>query len=243
MRRFKVHSINADTPDIPATPDMSASQVQLFEDKLPLIRNCPALNDLRLAGELTDLTIEYAYTGQVEITRENALGLAGLAKMVHLPALMNWAVKILAKNVSTEHLEATWYLASCLDSPQLRDACLRRMAAQFENFAYSDLFIRLPADTVLSLLRSDRLAVNSEEEIFGSISRWAAMAYKEAGNANLNCYLPLMLKEVQWDQTTAHFRERLLDYDPLFEKSAQCSQVNIALLVYLCVEIRASQDI
>ncbi|VDN23226.1 unnamed protein product [Dibothriocephalus latus] len=152
---------------------MSVSQAQLFQDKLPLIRNCPALNELRLAEELTGLIIEYAYTGQVEITRENVLGLAGLARMVQLPALMDWAVKVLAKSVSTENVELTWDFATSLDSRMLRDVCLRRMAAHFKYFVYSDLFVRLPADAVLHLLQNNHVAVSSEEQLFCAISRWA----------------------------------------------------------------------
>ncbi|VDN12916.1 unnamed protein product [Dibothriocephalus latus] len=34
------------------------SQARRFQDELPLIHNCPAFNELRLAEELTDVIIE-----------------------------------------------------------------------------------------------------------------------------------------------------------------------------------------
>ncbi|VDK87294.1 unnamed protein product [Dibothriocephalus latus] len=42
----------------PSLAVMSTPQAQLFEDELPLIRSCPALNEIRSAEQLEDLTIE-----------------------------------------------------------------------------------------------------------------------------------------------------------------------------------------
>ncbi|BHF85268.1 hypothetical protein SprV_1002843100 [Sparganum proliferum] len=37
---------------------MALADVEVFEDAVPLIRSCPALNEIRTSGEFKELTIE-----------------------------------------------------------------------------------------------------------------------------------------------------------------------------------------
>ncbi|BHF85409.1 hypothetical protein SprV_1002857400 [Sparganum proliferum] len=59
----------------------------------------------------------------------------------------------------------------------LMETCINLMQAQFVSFVSSDLFIRLPAETVLTLLRNDNLSVDSEEAVFAAISSWATTIF------------------------------------------------------------------
>ncbi|BHF83574.1 BTB And C-terminal Kelch [Sparganum proliferum] len=254
---------------------MSPSQAQLFEDELPLIRCCPTLNEIRLAEEIKDLTIEvkdgatlhahrvimaaripflrptlsgsggkensllrwpsvplglatslvnYVYTGQMEITQANAKGLIMFAKMMKLPVLENWGVKFMANNVNLETLRLVWDFARPLNIAELVEACIHQMKVHFESFVYSDLFVHLPAETVLTLLRGENLLIDSEERVFGAISRWMSPD-KEVDVEKMKVHAPAMLKEVQWHRTTAQFRKRLLDDHPIFQHSPECARL------------------
>ncbi|BHF62018.1 protein homodimerization activity [Sparganum proliferum] len=258
---------------------MPLPQAQLFEDEFPLLRTCPALNEIRLTGEIKGLTIEvkdgaqlhahriilaaripsfratlsgpleeensvirwptvpvslatallnYAYTGQMVITQTNVEGIVMFSRMVKLPVLENWGVQFLLNNVNLENLAATWDIARSLNVGVLTEACIQRMREGFESFIYSDLFVRLSADTVLSLLQSDSLPVNSEEQILAAISRWICPS-REIDDERLKLHAPAMLKEVQWDQTTVHFRKRLLECYPMFTDSPGCARLILSV--------------
>nr|VZI46193.1 unnamed protein product [Spirometra erinaceieuropaei] len=258
---------------------MPLPQAQLFEDEFPLVRTCPAINEIRLTGEIKDLTIEvkdgvalhahriilaaripsfratlsgplregnsvlrwptvpvslattlinYAYTGQVEITQANVEGIVMFARMVKLPVLETWAVQFMLNNVNLENLAATWDISRSLNVGVLTEACVQRMREGFESFIYSDLFVRLPADTVLSLLQSDSLSVNSEEQILAAISRWICPS-GEINDEKLKFHAPAMLKEVQWDRTTVHFRKRLLERYPMFTDNPGCARLILSV--------------
>ncbi|VDL88344.1 unnamed protein product [Schistocephalus solidus] len=129
---------------------MALAQSEIFEDEFPLVRSCPVLNEIRLAEEIKDLTIE-----------------------------------------------------------------------RFEDFVATELFLRMPADMVLTLLRSDVLSVESEEQVIGAISRWVGVGDK-TDDEKLKVHAPAMLKEVQWHQTTFEFRSRLMGCYPTFQKSREC---------------------
>ncbi|BHF85474.1 distal tubule morphoproteinsis [Sparganum proliferum] len=98
------------------------------------------------------------------------------------------------------------------------------MQEQFRSLVYTDLFLRLPADTVLTLLRNDHLSVDSEEAVFEAISSWVRAGDKECDNQRLRLHAPEMLKEVRWCQTTVQFRSRLVGSHPMFQESTSCAR-------------------
>ncbi|BHF85557.1 hypothetical protein SprV_1002872400 [Sparganum proliferum] len=239
---------------------MALADVEVFEDAVPLVRSCPALNEIRTSGELKELVIEvkhgatlnahriilaaripslraalsgalgkdnsvlkwptvplslansliqYVYTGQLEITQTNAMAVVMFAKMMKLSDLENWGVQFMANRSS--------------NMGPLMKTCINLMQAQFMNFVSTELFVHLPADTLLTLLRNDNLSVDSEEAVFAAISSWVGAGDKECDNERLRLHAPEMLKEVRWCQTTEQFRGRLLNGHPIFQNSTECA--------------------
>ncbi|BHF85567.1 hypothetical protein SprV_1002873500 [Sparganum proliferum] len=254
---------------------MALADVEVFEDAVPLIRSCPALNEIRTSGELKDLTIEvkhgailnahriilaaripslraalsgalgkdnsvlkwptvppnlanslikYVYTGQLEVTQTNAMAVVMFAKMMKLSDLENWGVQFMANRVNLENLATTWDFAKSMRMGSLMKTCINLMQEQFRSLVYTDLFLRLPADTVLTLLRNDHLSVDSEEAVFEAISSWVRAGDKECDNQRLRLHAPEMLKEVRWCQTTVQFRSRLVGSHPMFQESTSCAR-------------------
>ncbi|BHF82096.1 Kelch-like protein 6 [Sparganum proliferum] len=142
--------------------------------------------------------------------------------MVKLPDLENRGVQFMVDRVNLENLATTWDFAKSMCMESLMETCLNLMNAQFKSLVSSDLFVRLPADTVLTLLRNDNLPVDSEEDVFMAIASWACSDCKEANNERLIVHAPEMLKEVRWCQTNLQFRNRLVDSHPMFQESNSC---------------------
>ncbi|BHF70909.1 Kelch-like protein 21 [Sparganum proliferum] len=256
---------------------MALPRAEVFEDQFPLLRSCPALNEIRLAEEIKDLTIEvmdgaelhanriilaariaslraplsgplgeansvlrwptmplslattflqYVYTGRVEIREDNARGLVTLARMLQLPHLVDRGVAFIARGLTLENLSAVWDWARSLNVEALTQKCLGLMRAQFEDFVPTDLFLRLPAQTLLTVLQSEDLSVASEERVIAAISRWVdAGACLADDDKRLQVYAPAMFKEVQWHQTAVECRDRLLENYPTFRRSNECLQL------------------
>ncbi|BHF85025.1 hypothetical protein SprV_1002818300 [Sparganum proliferum] len=254
---------------------MALADVEVFEDAVPLVRCCPALNEIRTSGELKDLSIEvkhgvtlnahriilaaripslraalsgalgkdnsvlkwptvppnlanslikYVYTGQLEVTQTNAMAVVMFAKMMKLSNLENWGVQFMANRVNLENLATTWDFAKSMRMGSLMKTCINLMQEQFRSLVYTDLFLRLPADTVLTLLRNDHLPVDSEEAVFEAISSWVRAGDKECDNERLRLHAPEMLKEVRWCQTTLQFRSRLVGSHPMFRDNNSCGR-------------------
>ncbi|BHF61682.1 regulation of translational initiation [Sparganum proliferum] len=167
--------------------------------------------------------LQYVYTGRVEIREDNARGLVTLARMLELSHLVDWGVAFVARGLTLENLSAVWDLVKSLDVEALTEKCLGLMKAHFEDLVPTDLFVRLPAQTLLTVLQSEDLSVASEEQVISAIGRWVnAGACLADDDERLQVHAPAMLKEVQWHQTTVECRDRLLESHPTFEKSPKC---------------------
>nr|VZI51270.1 unnamed protein product [Spirometra erinaceieuropaei] len=174
-------------------------------------------------ASIAALLIDYVYTGQVEMTQANAKGLVMLARILDLPFLEHWGAEFMASSVNSENLAVTWDFARSLNIRVLSEACIHHMKTHFESFVCSDLFVRLPADTVLALLRSEDLAIESEEEVFEAISRWVSPCV-DGDREKLTLHAATMLRHVQWHRTTVQFRKRLMESHPIFQNSLEFAQ-------------------
>ncbi|BHF84862.1 distal tubule morphoproteinsis [Sparganum proliferum] len=156
------------------------------------------------------------------MTQANAMAVVMFAKMMKLSNLENWGVQFMTNRVNLENLATTWDFARSSNMGSLMETCINLMQEQFRSFVSTDLFVRLPADTVLTLLRNDHLSVDSEEAVFEAISSWVRAGDKECDNQGLRLHAPEMLKEVRWCQTTLQFRSRLVDTHPMFREGNSC---------------------
>ncbi|BHF85193.1 hypothetical protein SprV_1002835600 [Sparganum proliferum] len=185
---------------------MALADVEVFEDAVPLVRSCPALNEIRTSGEFKDLTIEVKdgailnahriiLAARIPSLRAALSGALGKDNsLLKWPTVPLSLANLLIKYVYTGQLE--------IMQANVRDIVL--------------------ADTVLTLLQNDNLSVDSEEAVFEAISSWVRAGDKECDNERLRLHAPEMLKEVRWCQTTLQFRSRLVDSHPMFQESISC---------------------
>ncbi|BHF68399.1 Kelch-like protein 12 [Sparganum proliferum] len=129
--------------------------------------------------------IRYVYTGELKVCESTAVGLILLAREVSLLRVETW--------ITTENLANNWDFANSMTVEPLKTACLQHMKVYFETTVATDLFLRLPADQLLTLLQADDLQVDSEEKAFQAIVRWVSPEGKRDGDRAE--YLPQLLRE------------------------------------------------
>ncbi|BHF85702.1 hypothetical protein SprV_1002887400 [Sparganum proliferum] len=229
-------------PDAMVTKSQRPTQLEMAAktassestDRLSFRNKVTTVSAGRRTKSLANSLIKYVYTGQLEVTQTNAMAVVMFAKMMKLSDLENWGVQFMANRVNFENLATTWDFAKSMRMGSLMKTCINLMQEQFRSLVYTDLFLRLPADTVLTLLRNDNLSVDSEEAVFEAISSWVRAGDKECDNQRLRFHAPEMLKEVRWCQTTVQFRSRLVDTHPLFQESTSCARFMAQVGQWMC---------
>nr|VZI22824.1 unnamed protein product [Spirometra erinaceieuropaei] len=149
--------------------------------------------------------MEYFYTGKLKISEITAKGILMLAKMLELETIEQWAVDFITGRINVGNIEDRLRFARRVQNKALTHACLSFMRSAYEETVATEVFLELPAEALLSLLRDDNLKVSSEEAVFQSLVRWVKpdCAYDKTRLQ----VLPELLREIRWAETSENFRQ------------------------------------
>nr|XP_002738426.2 PREDICTED: kelch-like protein 5-like [Saccoglossus kowalevskii] len=150
-----------------------------------------------------ELLLEFMYTGKIEITVENVQGVLAGASMLNLASLRNVCSSFLqsqldASNCLGIHSFADMY--SCVD---LENAARRYIYQHFLEVIKTEEFLLISHNSLIDLLKSDKLQVTREEEVYEAAMKWIKIDYSNRKH--------LMFKLMQ------HIRLALLDMHYLKE--------------------------
>ncbi|BHF70385.1 hypothetical protein SprV_0301343500 [Sparganum proliferum] len=124
--------------------------------------------------------------------------------MLELPHLVDWGVAFMARGLTLQNLSAVWDFAWSLNVEALTQKCIGLMKAHFEYFVPTDLFIRLPAQTLLTVLQSEDLSASSEEQFITAIARRvdAVTSMQQASNVGDTRKLYQLIRQVSGKPST-----------------------------------------
>ncbi|VDM02284.1 unnamed protein product [Schistocephalus solidus] len=117
-----------------------------------------------------ELLVQYAYTGQIEISSCNAAPVLITAGLLGLEDICGFCSEFIVRRLSKDSVFSTLSFALVFQVPVVIEGCMAFMLANFRLLVHSPLLARLDHETLRSLLRSDDLQVTREEDAFGAVS-------------------------------------------------------------------------
>uniref|UniRef100_A0A0X3NR66 Kelch-like protein 18 n=3 Tax=Schistocephalus solidus TaxID=70667 RepID=A0A0X3NR66_SCHSO len=181
--------------------------------------------------------IDYAYTGQIEISLENVEDLLYYAVNLRLIPVEKCCYRFLINRLTLENLYFVMRIANNLQAGTLKKACHNLMRSQFENFVGFDMFYNLPLENLLSLLRSSNLGVHNEEQVVNAICDWvlaedSPQAAGACGESRMNV-LPQLLAEVRWQKVSSEFQDELVQKCSKLETPPQARKLLNEMLKWI----------
>ncbi|VDN31213.1 unnamed protein product [Dibothriocephalus latus] len=204
-------------------------------ERIPLLRNTlnatQRLNWAQVPENAAQAVLDYVNTGKLRITQENEGSIIALARILQLPKLEQWGVDFMSRSITLNRLPPTWQLATSANIPALQEHCLSFKKTHIAAVGAIDFFVGLPPDIVLSILKNDKLAADSENKIVEAITHWLlpCPGYNRPEEYRLKQAKDLF-KEVRWDLTTASFRREVflqcnnLTHDEEATSIKECSE-------------------
>lgn len=117
--------------------------------------------------------LQFIYTGSVQITAaEKAEDLVMAADYLCLPLLKTFAGKFLEERLSTSNCVSTYYFAENYLCEDLVAKTAEFIHANFVAVANENEFLRLSSEEVEKWISSDKIVLNSEEDVFEIIIKW-----------------------------------------------------------------------
>ena len=164
-----------------------------------------------------ELLIEFAYTGEIEVTTENVQDLLPAAGILQLRDLKIACCEFLSDHMDVSNCLGIKQFADMHSCPDLVKKANRFIVRKFADVVKTDEFLEVPHTILRELLENDHLHVENEVQVFNAFLRWvdynldnrAAVAYEL-----LDCIrIPLLPKE---------YWERVFRSHQLFSISRDC---------------------
>ncbi|XP_070534846.1 kelch-like protein 17 [Ptychodera flava] len=181
-----------------------------------------------------DLLLDFMYTGKIEITVENVQGVLAGASMLNLSSLRNVCCSFLqsqldASNCLGIHSFADMY--SCVD---LEVTARRFIYQHFLEVIKTEEFFLMSEDSLIELLKSDKLQVAREEEVYEAAMKWMYYDFVNRQHLayNLLQYIRLALLDMQYLKETVYKSDFILqnpDCKSLVENALRIRNDNQAL--------------
>ncbi|EUB59202.1 Kelch-like protein [Echinococcus granulosus] len=127
----------------------------------------------RFSEDIVEAVINYAYTGSLTISAENATRLYMLAHNLGSGRLVSWCEEFLGPRITLDNVGEIWSIANITLNSGLMEACIPLMSKNFENLCFRRDLLRQTTSEYLEILLENKQPEGvSEETKFRAISEW-----------------------------------------------------------------------
>ncbi|XP_058487391.1 kelch-like protein 10 [Solea solea] len=159
---YKVHRI--------ILSDCSPYFTALFQFQSPVDIKVSDINGL--STDIMELIVEYAYTSQIHVTKDNVQDLMQAADMLSVTAVAEACSDFLCEQISRENCIGMWQYAKFYFYTELRDRAYRYINDHFDEVFPCEEFLYLSMQELSAILGRDDLNVRKEYIVFEAILRW-----------------------------------------------------------------------
>ncbi|PAA93131.1 hypothetical protein BOX15_Mlig022395g1, partial [Macrostomum lignano] len=163
-----------------------------------------------------ELLINFAYTGEVQITCENVQELFSGASYLQVPEVKDACVDFMRARLSVSNVAEVCRFAQQFDCQPLVAECQAYMTEHFTQLAATEEFKALSLDELTGLLIRDEVHVGSEEEVYQAGLRWLCHRQPERQSAALAVLRCIRLTQLP----TGLLAD--ISKDPVFRNSLEC---------------------
>uniref|UniRef100_A0A3B5QQR9 Kelch like family member 10 n=1 Tax=Xiphophorus maculatus TaxID=8083 RepID=A0A3B5QQR9_XIPMA len=142
--------------------------------------DCVTFDIPGMSTSLMCLIIEFAYTGNVLLTGQNALDLFVVADRYNMTGLLQACSDYLEKQLNPQNCLSIWLLTDTFYHPELREKSELYTLSHFKEVVDTCAdFLQLSAQQLVQIIESDLLIVKQEKTVYKAILKWLAHAPKE----------------------------------------------------------------
>ena len=116
--------------------------------------------------------IEYAYTGHIEITKNNAQNLLAVASLFQIIPIHNACARFMETQLDISNCIGIHYFAQIHNCDELRNKAKEHIEKNFTEVSQGEEFVSLTKDKVSEILSSNELNVEKEEVVFEALLKW-----------------------------------------------------------------------
>eukprot|EP00102_Acyrthosiphon_pisum_P015469 XP_008186033.2 PREDICTED: kelch-like protein 2 [Acyrthosiphon pisum] len=135
-------------------------------------RNEDLVNIRELDSTILQVLVDYIYTGEIMVTKENVQVLLPAANVLQLEYVINACAEFLQKQLDASNCIGIRAFADLHNCTELLASSETLIKKQFLEVVKSDEFLSLSSEDVVKIISCNDLAVPYEEKVFESVIKW-----------------------------------------------------------------------
>ena len=191
-----------------------SSQLQVKENQSSLVE----LNEVK-CSVLAEVLL-FIYTGEMNITAQNAQDLVMIGDYLIIPSLKTKASQFLEESINASNCIALESFASQYNCESLRLTAMKHKQQHFVAFVKSKGFLSLGFEQVKELMCQDELQISEEEEVYEAIITWVRHDL-----VSRECFFPDLLKCLRLFSMSKYSLRMILDREELVTKNPVCTSI------------------
>ncbi|XP_026025033.1 kelch-like protein 10 [Astatotilapia calliptera] len=125
-----------------------------------------------LSPEMMALIIDFAYTGSVSVTEENAVELLMAADQLNVMDIVKICSDFVGEQLCAENCVGIWQFTKVHLSPELRAKAFHYIVSNFEQVVLQEEFLQLTVEELGDILERDDLNVQCESTAYEALIKW-----------------------------------------------------------------------
>ncbi|XP_077580533.1 kelch-like protein 10 [Stigmatopora nigra] len=180
-----------------------------------------------LTAQLMEIFLDFAYTGSLQVTKDNVSDLLLAADRFNLTGIVQTCCTFLTKQLCPDNCIGIWQLTRKCHTPDLQRNAYHYILYHFEDVASSSEFQQLSVEELCDILERDDLLVKKENTVYEAVVQWIShVPWERSEN------MAVLLAKVRLALTSAEFiaikvltNELILDSSKCLEMVALATRV------------------
>lgn len=151
--------------------------------------SCVHLHDVN--ADVMRHVINFIYTGETQVTNDNAQDLMAAGALFDLPHLIGLCTEHVIREICISNCVELFAFSSHFVCEKLRECVKQYILDHFMEVIYDDRFVDLHVDHLDELLSEDDLCIGNEEVLFEALAKWTAVEKTRVA------YFPKLFKHIR----------------------------------------------
>ncbi len=170
--------------------------------------------------------VNYLYTGNVNITAENAKDVIPVFKMLKLKSAYDICEKFALGMVNPGNCIDVYKMATENDVQQLSAKALDMMVNNFTEVVSGSEFLAMSEKDVMNYMQNENLKIPNEDPVFEAVVSWVRHQPQERESS-----FPRLITHVRLRYCSPHYLRQVVSKDPLMD-NRECQKLLVASFIH-----------
>ncbi len=219
----------AEGQSIPCHKFLLAAASDYFYNRLTVETETDNHNLLEIEGigfNTLKMIVSYLYTGNINITAENAKDVIPACKILKLTSACDICEMFAVEKINPGNCIGLYKMATAYDFQHLSAKALHVMENNFNDVVSKSEFLTMSETDLTTYIQNENLKIPNEDPVFEAVKSWVRQEPQERGSS-----FTRLITHVRLRYCSSYYLTQIVSKEPLMD-NRECQKILVAALVH-----------